>query len=1419
MKNVFAFIVTLAMILSVVPTFSYAADSSVIFSASFDEGIAAETGKIEQTGSGFEVRPGIHGNAAYIPAGAGNYLLLTDGEGNNNLLVGKTAVTITFFEKRDDGDGRWPLFAAPGSGAQVYNGENYFGLFDYDAFRVERYVNGRDKDTSSQVVGSVTSGWKHIAIVLTDEYTELFVNGASVGKKDSKSTIADLFATTSYVQLGRGNWNASGEDFSGYIDEFKIFDGALTDEEIAKEAIFDTPIEDVAAILSVPAETETDITLTTGYMGASIEWTSSDESVLTGEGKVTRYGEDKTVKLTAKITNDAGKTGTKDFNVTVKAIPLEDIEAAVKINDTDNILDSVTLAEKVGGVEIKWTSSNPEVVTDKAMENPDSKGYTIPAGYVTRTDKDEKVTVSYEYSYGGETKTGSYELTVKAAPAEEKKVAYLYAYFRGNVNGENERLSIHLATSEDGYNWTDLNGNFPVIESKMGTESLRDPYILRSRYGDKFYLVATDLNTQDGSNDWDKWSMRGSKYLMVWASEDLVNWGEQRMVKFADDNIGCAWAPESVYDVDTGEYLVYASGKDLNYYNETGVKVDTVFVSRTRDFYSFSEPEIFFIPTRDGNRVSAIDSNIIQADDGRYYHFYKKENSYIMMMASDHAAGPYEEVAGFETIGGEGPASYKVNGTNQYALCVDDYSKYVPYLTDDIASGKFTKSTTEVTMPTGSKHGGMIPISQKEYDALLEAYGPEEVDADGAGPAFTADFEDEAATEGLLKGGAAIAEDEETGSKVLKLDGVKDNASYFQFPEKLFDRQDTFTLLMDVKSAMTGNFFTFALGQGDGSDHYMYFRARQNELCLAETVYGYQHERKALTGADGINGQWARIALVVKPGYLAVYKDGKLVTENADARVGDAGALQGGQFTTSHLGVDGLVAYLGKSLFAADNYVNGSYDNIALYHRALSPAEIAVDYDSDVSVEDMLKADIDGVNVPAEAKEDITLPTEGAMGSKITWTSSDPAITAEGKVTRPALSEEDKKVTLTAEFTLAGQSQTKTYEVTVKAGGPLWHSAAGGSWIKHDFTPVDGKTVTLSFELTPKELTDATVAFGPSALTPNAWGSYNVCVRTTKDGTIQANNGDGSFSGDVPYEAGKTYDFVIYVNPQNKTYTVYVCDIDSDEDFVLVAEDRPFRDKMEGALSWIRVMGGDGVAADTFTVDNFRAVGLTATPSLRIFDGEETASFGIAYDVQMDAMDDAVAGVDFYVGAALADSDGNYTDVSSDEFFASAQPVEGAVLDGDGKCRVTIKDISNKNSARSYVLVTVLNLYNGDEMILGTDATLYGVLAESIMNAAGTKIPEARLKAANEIISFVAQNSTENSGDRFPDLLDDKAVLYDGNGDLREKAAGLGISDSVALQSAAPLSLEAVDMELAATDVTEAASGDITVQADLVPEL
>ena len=249
---------------------------------------------------------------------------------------------------------------------------------------------------------------------------------------------------------------------------------------------------------------------------------------------------------------------------------------------------------------------------------------------------------------------------------------------------------------------------------------MRDPYILRGEDG-KFFIIATDLsiyNRRGDSNRWATCQTSGSKSIVIWESTDLVNWSEARLIEVADENAGCTWAPEAVYDPEKDMYMVFWASK----VSDDDYSTQRVYRSYTSDFISFTEPEIYIEDT-----VSNIDTTIIDYK-GVYYRFTKNESqSSIIMEKCTSLSGTWTDVETYNLgsmTGYEGPAIYKLNGEDKWCLLLDYYSKskgYKPFVTEDITKGVFTQAA-DFTFDGTYRHGTVLPITQDEYNALIEKY-------------------------------------------------------------------------------------------------------------------------------------------------------------------------------------------------------------------------------------------------------------------------------------------------------------------------------------------------------------------------------------------------------------------------------------------------------------------------------------------------------------------------------------------------------------------------------------------------------------------------------------------------------------------------------------------------------------------------
>lgn len=138
----------------------------------------------------------------------------------------------------------------------------------------------------------------------------------------------------------------------------------------------------------------------------------------------------------------------------------------------------------------------------------------------------------------------------------------------------------------------------------------------------------------------------------------------------------------------------------------------------------------------------------------------------------------------------------------------------------------------------------------------------------------------------------------------------------------------------------------------------------------------------------------------------------------------------------SDVSMEKSIGYNGPKYNGA--YLDAVIDEYQLFNDVATQEEVIGLYEESGQTfdkEGVAQADLDALNIPSEVQNNMMLPSKGSSGSDITWKSSnEDVISAEGKVTRPEIGEENVKVTLTASASYAGGKEvTKTFEVTVLA--------------------------------------------------------------------------------------------------------------------------------------------------------------------------------------------------------------------------------------------------------------------------------------------------------------------------------------------------------------------------------------------------
>lgn len=128
-------------------------------------------------------------------------------------------------------------------------------------------------------------------------------------------------------------------------------------------------LDKIISQVEIPTETCEDIVLLKSIDEYNLIWTSSHESIIDLDGKVTRTNENQKVILTVALEKDLTKT--KSFEVTVIGYSdLEMIEQVIEKIDIPTITsDNLKLVREIDGVMISYESLNPNAMSNDGMIN------------------------------------------------------------------------------------------------------------------------------------------------------------------------------------------------------------------------------------------------------------------------------------------------------------------------------------------------------------------------------------------------------------------------------------------------------------------------------------------------------------------------------------------------------------------------------------------------------------------------------------------------------------------------------------------------------------------------------------------------------------------------------------------------------------------------------------------------------------------------------------------------------------------------------------------------------------------------------------------------------------------------------------------------------------------------------------------
>lgn len=525
------------------------------------------------------------------------------------------------------------VFVNPRSGESAYSNQVLSGI---------RVKSGSSNgEVRLPAGGGLNQGFTTLTMVGSGTTLTLYRDGQVISTVTHAYNLSSIVPTSGTLgYLGRSLYTGDAL-FTGDVTDVRFWDTSLTAEQVS--ASMPTSAEKSASTQALLRgdllpivkganasldSVRSNLTFPASSNGVALTWSSSNPSVISNTGVVSRaLTADTTVTVTATPASGAPIA----FTVTVAAASASaDLDAISLSARTTENLPLITKGS-VDGSAITWTSS------DDALVTPTDAGYTAPAvgaadpyrggGVVERPaygSGDAEVTLTAHATLNGTTLSRAFTVTVAEHARTAPDAGYASAYFKSDGD---EKIYQAATTGNDFFTFSPVNGGNAVITSTADTKGLRDPYILRSHDGDKYYMVATDLCISCGTG-WGPAQSAGSLKIEVWESTDMVDWtrtnGENTGITINQPEAGMTWAPEAYWDDALQSYVVFFASRkysDASHTNSDNLYARMFYVT-TRDFKTFTYPPATWQDTG----YARIDSTVTKIGD-YYYRFTKNEES------------------------------------------------------------------------------------------------------------------------------------------------------------------------------------------------------------------------------------------------------------------------------------------------------------------------------------------------------------------------------------------------------------------------------------------------------------------------------------------------------------------------------------------------------------------------------------------------------------------------------------------------------------------------------------------------------------------------------------------------------------------------------------------------------------------------
>uniref|UniRef100_UPI003F4930D6 LamG-like jellyroll fold domain-containing protein n=1 Tax=Paenarthrobacter nicotinovorans TaxID=29320 RepID=UPI003F4930D6 len=415
--------------------------------------------------------------------------------------------------------------------------------------------------------------------------------------------------------------------------------------------------------------------------------------------------------------------------------------------------DSVQTLPDYGGA-VSWASSDPTLIIG-------GNGTTLTTAQPAAGSAPRTSSLTAVASVRGVTASRVIPVTIDPAAAASDPYGYMMVHFIEDAAGYAEKIYLDISRGDNPEAWDPLNGGKEILASDLGTTGVRDPHLSYNPETKTYYIIATDLRVFGGDagsgscTSWCHWTTKGSTKINVWESKDLVSWSAPRQFDVALDaagqkraELGMMWAPEATWvdDYDgqgNGAFVLYWSSTLFGNAEHTGPTYSRILWGATTDFTqgTYSYGGVF---VDDGG--DTIDTTVIQ-NEGKTYRITKDNSKGKgIYMESTTAARWWTPTASWVRLqtgigavwaggnagGVEGPAVFKSHSADKWYLYVDviPSTGYRPMVTQNLDAGWSQLTDPGFSMPSHTKHGGIVSLTKAQYDAVRGADAASVVRAD-----------------------------------------------------------------------------------------------------------------------------------------------------------------------------------------------------------------------------------------------------------------------------------------------------------------------------------------------------------------------------------------------------------------------------------------------------------------------------------------------------------------------------------------------------------------------------------------------------------------------------------------------------------------------------------------------------------------